>query len=884
MDELLKEFINETRELVENASQTFLEIDKDPDNLELINELFRVIHTIKGSSGIFEFLTPLNKAVHVAEDVLDRAREGELKLNSEIVDLYLDLLDQINEWLDEVEDSGELGSEAEEISRGFQEKFSALLGEKENKDTGFEQEQTSSQSAEASELDLPWLLQIEDKIRQDVFLSCKSDDLLAVEYIPEEGSFFVGEDPILTVKNTPSLLGVKANFTPPEDRESFDPFVCKMSFYVFTEASEQEIKEHYLYVEEQTKVYSLPLDALIFPCGEQVEPDLVSDFLQEAGSFIQNENWMELVDRVNVALEIIGEDTFIASCLIWIKTIILSQKKEYLALVPSFLEAIKTGTFIKMLKKQPPRVDKSDSDSTVYARELTDHDLALCVDLLKTQLKVLSGTKQKELESGVIKSVQKVLKQILLCLDKKELAAEVKEKGKDVSGLEVLLKQLIDDLVNEHQNKVLSKEEELQTKKAPSPAPAKPSQKPEDKTIKSQHSEIKVLKVDKVKIDALMELVSELVVAKNALPYLAKKAEEVFGSREMGRELKVQYGTINRICEELQNAVMQIRMVPVAHVFQRFPRLVRDLSKKLHKKINLVMEGEDTKADKTVVEDLAEPMVHLIRNSIDHGIESPEERKDRGKPETGTIILRATQLDDQILVEIIDDGRGIDPEKVKRKAYEKGLISEEDLDKMSDEQALQLILAPGFSTAEQVSELSGRGVGMDVVKTFVESLGGTINILSQKGRGTTIQIYLPLSMAVTRVLTVEVAGDLFGVPIENVAETVKVAKQDVKTIKNREVIVLREKIIPIYHLDKLLQLRSGQIEIGVEDEDLAVLVLQLKNKELGLVVDKFHEDIDIILKPLEGLMENYTLYSGATLLGDGRVLLVINPKEIEKWL
>ncbi len=879
MDELLKEFINETRDLVEEASKTFLEIDKDPDNLELINELFRAIHTIKGSSGIFEFLSPLNKAVHIAEDVLDKARDGEIKLTSDIVDLYLDLLDQINEWLDEVEENEKLGEDAEDISKDFIEKFSSLLqGEvKQPIQKEGETVPTEDEISKEEEIKISWIEEIADQHRRDIYLSSKKENIIAVEYVPEEGCFFTGDDPILTVKTTPSLLWTKIRYDFPDDVESFDPFICKVNFYILTEADQDEIKEHYLYVEDQININEIPVSSLIFPSGEKIDPDIINGFLEEASSLIKEEKWMELVDRIDVALEIVGEGTYTASCLNWIKTIILSKKEDDFKFIPNFIEAIKTNKFSKTVINEP-KVSEN-----IKPKDITDRDIYLCIDLLNTQLKVLSSGEDKETEEGRLNSVRNVIKKIAVFLGKEDLTHLIEEaisnaRSGDLSTLGDLISRIKEESGGDIEKKELV-EEKVDVKKPETPKSARSI----DKAVKAQHTEIKVLKVDKAKIDSLMELVSELVVAKNALPYLARRAEEVFGNREMGRDLKMQYGTINRICEELQNAVMQIRMVPVSHVFQRFPRLVRDLSKKLNKKINLKMEGEDTKADKTVVEDLAEPMVHLIRNSIDHGIESPGERKEKGKPEAGTIILRATQLDDQILIEVIDDGRGIDPEKVKKKAYEKGIISEEELERISDEKALQLILAPGFSTAEKVSELSGRGVGMDVVKTFVENLGGSINILSTKNRGTTVQIYLPLSMAVTRVLTVEVGGELFGVPIENVAETVKIEKNKIKFIKNKEVIVLRERIIPIYYLSKVLGIENSSSN-EEEDEELAILILQVKNKDLGLVVDKFHEDIDIILKPLEGVMEKYTLYSGATLLGDGRVLLVINPKEIERWL
>ncbi|NJL09119.1 MAG: chemotaxis protein CheA, partial [Methylacidiphilales bacterium] len=346
----------------------------------------------------------------------------------------------------------------------------------------------------------------------------------------------------------------------------------------------------------------------------------------------------------------------------------------------------------------------------------------------------------------------------------------------------------------------------------------------------AKSSATRVLRVDQAKIDTLMNLVAELIVAKNGLPYLAKRAEEVFGSRQLSREIKDQFSIIDRIAQGLQVGVMSVRMMPVSQLFQRFPRLVRDTARKLDKAIELAIEGEETEADKNVLESLADPLIHIVRNSVDHGIEMPEVRRAAGKPEQGLIRLIARQENDNVVIEVTDDGKGIDPEVVKAKALKIGLIDAEQAAQMSDVDAVNLVFAAGFSTNEQVSDLSGRGVGMDVVRTAVQKAGGEVWLSSQKGTGTSITLRLPLTMAVTRVVTVLCGDHVFGIPMEAVAETVKVPRQRIHTIKDREAFVLRNTVVPLVRLAGVLNLPAAQVE---EDGEEAVMVVQAGRRRPG---------------------------------------------------
>jgi two-component system chemotaxis sensor kinase CheA len=375
-----------------------------------------------------------------------------------------------------------------------------------------------------------------------------------------------------------------------------------------------------------------------------------------------------------------------------------------------------------------------------------------------------------------------------------------------------------------------------------------------------------------------MNLIGEMVVAKNALPYLAGRAETVFGVRDLSREIKSQYAVINRIAEEMQDSIMQVRMMPISFVFQRFPRLVRDTSNKLGKEVNLILEGEDTEADKNVVESLGDPLVHIVRNSLDHGIEMPEIRRALGKPAVGTIVIRATQESDRVIIEISDDGKGIDPEVIKRKAYEKGIIDDERMERITDREAVNLVFAAGFSTVETISDLSGRGVGMDVVRTAVEKINGTLHLESEKGKGTCIRLSLPLSMAVTNVMIVESNNQLFGVPMESVLETVRIPRADIRSIKKNQAIVLRGRIVPLKSLNSLLGLNVPPK--ANEEDELAVLIVCLGGESVGILVDDFRETVEIILKPMTGVLTGLSAYAGSALLGNGSVLMVLDIKEV----
>ncbi|MGC8588711.1 MAG: chemotaxis protein CheA [Hydrogenobaculum sp.] len=414
-------------------------------------------------------------------------------------------------------------------------------------------------------------------------------------------------------------------------------------------------------------------------------------------------------------------------------------------------------------------------------------------------------------------------------------------------------------------------------KSAPKESPQTPSQvvekkEPPKQTHPKEKEEEKVLRIDVQKIEALMNLVGELVLDRNRLvkvvSTIMQSASENNQQIKGLDDLESVLSSIDRIVGDLQVAVMKTRMQPVKRLFQKFPRVVRDLAKLLNKQIELITEGEDTEMDKSVLEKLEEPLIHIIRNSVDHGIEPPEERELLGKPRTGIIKLKAYYQGDRIIIVIEDDGRGIDIEKVKKKALEKGIISQDRLEKMTEKEVLSLIFHPGFSTADQVSEVSGRGVGMDVVMTTVMNFRGTIDIETQKGKGTKVIMAFPLTVGIIRALMVSIGNRNFAIPIYSVLEIIQQENATITTVSGEDVLILRESTIPLVNLADVLGIRDSKIGY--------VIISQLGNQRVSFTVEELYGDEEIVVKPLGKIFGEIEGISGATITGDGNVVLILD--------
>ncbi|MGB9766193.1 MAG: chemotaxis protein CheA [Sulfurihydrogenibium sp.] len=402
------------------------------------------------------------------------------------------------------------------------------------------------------------------------------------------------------------------------------------------------------------------------------------------------------------------------------------------------------------------------------------------------------------------------------------------------------------------------------------------NQKENKKPQKSQKKDEdeRVLRIDVQKIENLMNLVGELVLDRNRLIRTVQDLVQNMPTNKYIEEIEAVASSIDKVVGDLQLAVMKTRMQPVKRLFQKFSRVVRDLSKLVGKEVNLVIEGEDTEMDKSILEKLEEPLVHLIRNALDHGLETPEERIRLGKPPVGKLILRAYYQGDRVYLEVEDDGRGIDPAKVAKKALEKGLITKEQLEKMTEKEILQLVFIPGFSTKDKVSEISGRGVGMDAVMNMVINFRGTIDIWSEKGKGTKISMAFPLTVGIIRSLLVSVSGRRFAIPIFLVTEIISVENATIQKLSGREVLLLREKSLPLINIYDLLKVPP--CEIGY------IIICLIGNQRIAFTVEDLYGDEEIVIKPLGKIFGNLHGISGATITGDGKIVLILDIVELLK--
>jgi two-component system chemotaxis sensor kinase CheA len=394
----------------------------------------------------------------------------------------------------------------------------------------------------------------------------------------------------------------------------------------------------------------------------------------------------------------------------------------------------------------------------------------------------------------------------------------------------------------------------------------------------SQEAAARALRVDVERIDALVNLAGELTIAKNALAHAALVAQEDGLDRgELSRILRDQHAQLARLVTELQRSVLNIRVLPMRQVFQRFPRLVREMVTTLGKPARLVTEGDDTEADKAIVENLFEPLLHVLRNALDHGVEAPEARAAAGKPPSATILLGARREGSHVVVEVIDDGAGVDIARVRAVAAERGVETSEALAAMGDADIANLVFAPGFSTATAVTHLSGRGVGMDAVRSAVERMGGQVVLASEPGVGTTVRLTLPFTVMMSAVMTVEAGGQVLGIPLEAMVETLRLPRSGVTAVGAAQAFVWRERTLPLIDLSEALGAHHGdERRVGDGDGDAQVVVTSALGQYAGLQVDRIGERMDVMLKPMEGLLAGMGGIAGTTLLGDGRVLLVLD--------
>ena len=723
-------------------------------------------------------------------------------------------------------------------------------------------------------MDIAWLSQVPEKNRRTLYTELVEGKIPAwrVCYTPGDDAFAHVLDPVRLARDLPGMrwYDLDAQSETPESTES-GRNTCRLVLRVIVAQHDPATSEDLVALGERVTIARFAPYDLCFPVGE-VQPEAGLTRESEARDLSNHKQGLALWRLCADWLKEIAENTWQASVLRWMMCVLESQRPDQ-ALLEALIGALASGTYESPMAIAAAPTLPTASKAASLAADLQSH----VVLLLRAQIELLTPKDPNSLWPGRLHAAATALGRIFSAAGALELAEKVAPavEADLKSKTTVQLVKLAQEWLARWQAVEVAKPASAEPERpaaAPAPAP------PRNEDIERQA--LRLLKVDPARIDALLGLVGELVVAKNSLPFLARRAEEEYGSRQLAREIKDRYAVVNRIAEELQGAVMRVRMMPLAQVFRRFPRLVRDLSAKLGKSIRLEIIGEETEADKGIVEELFDPLVHLFRNSIDHGIELPDDREAIGKAREGVIRLSAQHADDHVIIELRDDGQGIDVERVRQKAAEKGLASLEDLKQRSDDDIIPLIFAPGFSTVDNVSELSGRGVGMDVVRTMVTRAGGTITVTNKRKEGTATRITLPVTMAVSRVMILEAGGTEVGIPFASITETVRVQDSDLKHVGQGRAIVLRGRMVPVWNLAEVLALPKSEARA----DGVAILVMRAGGHELGLAVEGFQDTVDVITKPLAGVLGQLELFSGTAMLGDGRVLLVLDPKEIVRCL
>ena len=763
MSALQEQFVIEARELIRQATDNLIALERDGTSPERVDSVFRAFHTLKGSAGVVE-LPAMSIILHAAEDLLDSVRRGTLGAGAEMVDAALDCLDQVSRWVDNFEAAGALPSRAGEEGRAMAERLRSLLPGR-----GGEQSRPPAPDplTEEGEGQLPeWVTRLITAER-DAITSRMSEGTMvatAVSYEPFAGCFYNGDDPLQLMQHVPGLLAVHI-----EPREPFvslgdiDPYVCNLRLRAISAANRDEIVSVFRLVPDQIQVNSIPAEALLaaemhVTAGNQ---SLIRKVIEAQCELLRVPN------RTDDLVGCVGAAARVAE------------------------NALRHGRQLHLV----------DTIGRAAALAMAQHDAEPLLSALEGALAALAGPPTMVADGGG----------------------------------------------------------------------------PPNTTVASEKPTDRVLRVSEAKIEALVNLAGELVVARNALSYSAGQVEQDLGRSGVARSIQRDRDAIDRLVTELHSSVLQLRMVPMAQLFGSFPRLVRDIARQLHKNVALVTHGETTEVDKTIMDRLFEPMVHLVRNALDHGVEDPEQRRTAGKSEAATISIAASRSGDRLLMEVNDDGRGIDPAVVRRKASEKLILPPDELTALTDEGVVDLVFSAGFSTASIVSDISGRGFGMDVVRTAIEQIGGRVSLQSKVGVGTTVRLDLPMTIAMSRIMVVEAGGQSFGIAMDAVSETVRVTPDQVSTIKNNDGFVLRDRVVPIISLAELMKLPRQKRDTA---ESRLLVVMEAAGRIAGFEIDAIRDRLDVVLKPMQGLLAGARGYAGTTLLGNGQVLLVLDVKEI----
>ncbi len=781
--DILNDFLTESNELLDELDADLVVLEDDASDPELLNRIFRALHTIKGSAS-FLAITNLVNFAHAAEDALNVIRKGEVQVDQAIMDALLRSVDILRQQLSSVDDS-------EEPEAGPQDLIDTLHkianGEHISADSSGDNTQNNDSKLGATEQ----TAQIEPtEITETAPESNKADAPVASDDLELS--------PLSLSDSKADLIG----FMVEDLLETLDKIECELEHVNDTAHRDEAVET----------------------IGELAES------LARTAGFFEIEPMTGMVSMLEIASEHL--DTMSDEALI--------------QTLP------RLGAVLWIIREQANYIDKNQ-----IANRSSD-------DLRERLIDLLLGN---GIEDDVMLSVDATV-EIALQTDNVCSVFKVEDSQEDaVTEIEEIETSAVIEANIESAN---STSVEVQTKEVAS------TTKPADKAAKQPRKARAeaTIRVDVSRLESLLNLVGELVIQKNRVAAITRRVSHESIDSDLREEVLQAASDLDRVTGDIQVGVMKTRMQPMDKLFGKYPRLIRDLSRSTQKNIKLEIVGGDTEVDKSVLEELGDPLVHLLRNSADHGVELPEVRKEKGKTEEGIIRIIAEHQGSHVMVRIIDNGAGLNCDVIGRKAVEKGMVTQEELDAMSEREVMQLILGAGLSTAEQVSDLSGRGVGMDVVKTNIMKLGGTIDIDSVYGQGTTITIKIPLTVAILSAMMVSIENEMYAIPLTNIIEIVKPGDNKVSTINSQPVMTLRDKVLPLVNL-------AEQFDVKRENDNLPfAVVVESGEQHIGLLVSKLIGQQEIVIKPLDDEFDRDESISGATVRDDGGVSLILDVARI----
>ncbi|MEN8169099.1 MAG: Hpt domain-containing protein [Pseudomonadota bacterium] len=778
---LLPDFVIEAEEHLVEMEALLLQLMQQADDRDVLNEIFRTVHSIKGSAQYIG-LTRVSHLSHVMEDLLDLLREGAIESNFDIVETLITARDR----------------------------FSLL-----NEELKHHQQEQSG-----------------------------VDDLVAAmsQWLPTSEQVSAESAATSPAASIPASQGSSAPYHDEEDEELFEIFIAHLQ-------------------EQHDEIVSL-LGGLAGGADKVESLAACEAVLEKMSASANYMDYVELVQRYKI-----WQNEMLKA-----REDLLAGTETSIAFMQHNLDEL-AALFPQLRSDQPVMGSSDDATIKVVVNE------PVVGGLQDTLAKKETDERAAAVQGDAVFNEQLF----------NSLAGALDRSMPKVSGDEY-------DTLNKIFDELVSGEPEAGVKPALAASKTAPKEKmptPVSEVKKKESAETKIKKsvrVDADKIDILMNQVGELVVDRSyffqlmsEMRNLQRHLKETMGLEQ--KEVKLlrtftyrlgeAIASLGRTSNDLQEGVMKMRMLPISQIFNRYPRLVHDLTRNSDKKVNLVVKGEDTELDRMIVEELSDPLIHIIRNAVDHGIETGPERQQKGKEDEGTLVLEAYQESNHIVIEVTDDGKGIDPEKVRQKAMDKGLYSEEELERFSNDDLIALILTAGFSTADKITGTSGRGVGMDVVKKNIEKLNGTLEIDSRVGVGTQMRLKIPLTLAIIHALMVRVSDDLFTIPLANVDETVRIFKSETSTVEGVEVIHLRGETLPIFRLSTLF----GEEREDESDKSFVVIV-SVGGQRTGFVVDELLGQEEVVIKPLADYVQDKSGFSGATIIGDGRISLILDTYEM----